>query len=286
MTLDRHDTPRVSRIKLERRNDALIADNPRPRVSWIIETGTPNWTQLKAEIRLSGSRVAEVLGRESTFVPWMFEDLDGDSRHTIEVRVAGADGVLGPWSEPHDIRTGFLADGQWKAEFIGADKPTAAASPVRLRQRFEVRPDLVGAFLYASAQGVYQATINGTDVDDAVMKPGWTAYERRLLHESTDITALIRPGLNTVGVRLAGGWWTEEYGFGGDAARVYGDQPSVGVQIHLAYADGSRQIVLSGPDWHATAAGPLVDSSIYRGETIDLRQEEPGWDSVALELDP
>ena len=45
------------------------------------------------------------------------------------------------------------------------------------------------ATLYATAVGVYQVALNGTDVDDQVMKPGWTPFQYRTIHETTDVTA-------------------------------------------------------------------------------------------------
>src|SRR5699024_10411118 len=73
-------------------------------------------------------------------------------------------------------------------------------------------------------------------------------------------------------------WWTEKYGFHEQTRRLYGDQPSVAAQLHIAYADGSVEDIATGPDWRAAAAGPLRASGIYAGEEIDARKRVPGWD--------
>ena len=49
-----------------------------------------------------------------------------------------------------------------------------------------------------------RARVNGVDVDGDRFKPGWTAYQWRVIHESTDVTALLAPGRNVLGARLAG----------------------------------------------------------------------------------
>jgi alpha-L-rhamnosidase len=140
-----------------------------------------------------------------------------------------------------------------------------------------VREGLAKATLFATAHGVYQAEINGTEVDDQILKPGWTAYTDRLNHETTDVTALLAPGANAIGVWLAGGWFTEKYGFHGFAKPFYGEQPAVKVELRLEYKDGSWETVASGQDWRASTGGPLVSSGIYAGESFDARLTEVGW---------
>src|SRR5699024_10227610 len=129
----------------------------------------------------------------------------------------------------------------------------------------------------------YQVSINGADVDDGVLKPGWTDYKERLVHEATDVTGLLQQGRNAIGVRFAGAWWTEKFGFHGQERRVYGDQPAAAAQLHIAYTDGSTEEIATGPEWRAAAAGPVVSSGIYAGEEIDARQALPGWDEPGFE---
>src|SRR5699024_5743669 len=190
------------------------------------------------------------------------------ARHTVEVCVTGADGVMSPWSEPLRLQSGFLTDKEWSAKFVGLVAPSGPATPGLARGEFEVGAEVEHATLYATAAGAYQVSINGVDVDEGVLKPGWTDYVDRLVHEATDVTDLVRQGRNAMGIRFAGAWWTEKYGFHEKARRVYGDQPSVAAQLHIAYVDGSVEDVATGPDWRAAAAGPLRSRRSYAGEEI------------------
>jgi alpha-L-rhamnosidase len=119
-------------------------------------------------------------------------------------------------------------------------------------------------------------SINGTDVDDHVLKPGWTSYTYRTVHDTTDVSTLLRSGRNAIGVRFAGGWATERFGFRTSARRVYADQPAVAVQLRIDYVDGRRTDMLSDGTWR-TSTGPIVASGIYPGEVYDARAEIPGW---------
>lgn len=272
----------VSRVRVERRTDGAFADTPTPRLSWTVDSAVPGWWQAGAEVRLDGAHVARLDTDESRFVAWPFEPLLPHARHTVEVRVTGVDGAISPWSDPVTVRAVFLADGEWGASFVGLAVPPGSAAldpatPGLLRAELDLDGDVARATLYASAHGVYQVEINGQDVDDAVLKPGWTAYQHRLVHEATDVTALLRSGANAVGVRLAGGWWTERYGFHGAARPFYGEQPAVAVQLHVELADGTTRVLTTGPDWRGSAAGVVVSSGIYAGERIDARRAVPGW---------
>ncbi|MFI2486155.1 family 78 glycoside hydrolase catalytic domain [Promicromonospora kroppenstedtii] len=268
---------RVREVRVERRTDGAFADVPDPRLSWTVESDVPGWWQAAAEVRLDGGPALRLDTDESRFVPWPFEPLAPHARHTLEVRVTGTDGAVTPWSEPVTVRSTFLADGEWAAAYVGLADPVEPATPGLLRAELDLPGDVVRATLYASAHGVYQVEINGHDVDDAVLKPGWTAYQHRLVHEATDVTALLRAGANAVGVRLAGGWWTERYGFHGAARPFYGEQPAAAVQLHVELADGSTRVLTTGPDWRGAATGVVVASGIYAGERVDAGRAVPGW---------
>lgn len=273
----------VTEVRVERRRDGHYADVPRPRLTWLVETDTQDWHQTGAEVRLDGEQVAQLATSESVLVEWPFAPLSPRARHRIEVRVTGGDGQASEWSDPIEVRATFLGEGEWQAAFIELAHPDGIASPGLMRTEFEAANDVAEAVLYATAQGVYQVSINGRDVDDAVLKPGWTSYQYRIEHECTDVTALVRRGDNAIGVRFAGCWYTEEYGFHGAERRFYGEQPAVALQLHLTYTDGSSEVVATGPQWRGAAAGPLVSSSLYHGERIDARRSQRGWDAPGFQ---
>jgi alpha-L-rhamnosidase len=268
-------------VTAEYRTDTDLVAVADPRLSWASATDATEWTQKSADIRLlDGDRTIEeqtVDGRDSVLVTWPFARLVPRQSVSVQVRTTGTDGFTSEWSEPLAITAGFLAEGEWTTAFIGAPE-TEPAAPAYLRARFTPRGNVAKAYLYATAHGVYQAAINGTDVDDEVLKPGWTAYQFRLIHETTDVTELLLDGENVISVRLAGGWYTEEFGFAGHARRFYGDVPAVAAQLHVEYDDGTSEVIMTGPDWKATTEGPLRASSIYHGEAHDATMDLGDWD--------
>lgn len=259
------ESTRVTEVRIERRRDRNVADTPTPRLSWTTTSGVPGWRQVSAQIRLDGQQTVDVDGSHSTFVAWPFPSLAPHARHSLEVRVTGADGHRSDWSEPVTLQSGFLAPGAWHADLIGLQDPGEVAQPGLMRREYDVTKDVETATLYATAHGVYQVAINGRDVDDSVLKPGWTSYQYRLEHEATDVTELLRKGRNAIGIRCGGGWFTEQYGFDGAARRVYGEQPAVAVQVHLVYTDGTEQVLASGSTLDASSWTSGRTSSVGSG---------------------
>lgn len=252
---------------------------PAPRLSWVTTSDVPGWRQLAAEVSWDDGTATtnfQVDGDASVLVEWPFAPLSPRQRGSVRVRVQGLDG-WSAWSAPQPVVASFLGDGEWRAAFIGLPDPARHAQPVLLRREFEVADGLRRATFYATARGVYQAQVNGREVDDQLLKPGWTPYQYRLVHETTDVTELLVPGANAVGVALTGGWYTESYGFQGLAKPFYGTQPAFAGQLLLEYADGSSEWVATGADWQACGDGPWTAAGIYAGESFDARRVPTGW---------
>jgi alpha-L-rhamnosidase len=258
-----------------------------PRVSWVTVSDVPGWRQYAAELEWNdGSTTASshLDGDASVLVSWPFAPLAPRQRGTLRVRVQGADGWT-DWSDEQQVVPSFLGESEWQGHFIGLPDPTRPAQPVLLRTEFDVAPGLERATLYATAHGVYQAHVNSQAVDDQILKPGWTTYQSRLVHETTDVTGLLVAGRNAIGVALAGGWYTEIFGFRESARPFYGKQPAFAGQLLLEYADGTTAWIVTCPDWTAYGDGPWVESGIYLGERYDARKLPVGWSAAGFAAD-
>jgi len=145
-----------------------------------------------------------------------------------------------------------------------------------LRTGFTVNKPVVRATLYGSALGWFDLHLNGQRVSDDYFNPGWTDYGKRVYYRTYDVTSLIRTGNNALGAILSDGWYSGYIGWFRKRDH-YGTQPRVLAQLVLEFADGSRQVVATGPDWKA-GTGPITGADILQGETYDAREEIAGWD--------
>ncbi|MEV5177953.1 family 78 glycoside hydrolase catalytic domain, partial [Streptomyces flaveolus] len=252
-----------------------------PPLSWKTTTERPSWTQAAADIRVTRkgtTTTAHIDGSDSVQVAWPFEALQPFESARIRVRVHGKDGSVSAWSTETEVTAGFLAPDQWGARFIGS----GSDAPHLMRNTFTVRGRVRRALLHSTAFGAYDLHINDEPVDDAELKPGWSSYQWRVLLDVTDVTALVRPGSNTLGITLTGGWYTERFGFRDAARRFYQGTPAAAAQLTLEYENGTVDTVITDERWR-WAQAPVITASLYQGETYDARLQTPGWSGPAFD---
>lgn len=154
--------------------------------------------------------------------------------------------------------------------------------PARLlRREFELEQAPSRATLHWTALGVVDVTLNGQRVSDGRLTPGWTDYKRRVLARSADVTALLTPGQNACGALLADGWYAGYVGYGGQRDH-YGPSPRLSLELHLEFADGAKQVLVSDGAWRA-ATGHVLEADLLMGEVWDARLEPLGWDRAGFD---
>jgi alpha-L-rhamnosidase len=165
------------------------------------------------------------------------------------------------------------ADG-FEGGTLGQPWPTGAVKS--LRRTFEAAKTVASARVYATALGAYQLSINGEEVGDQILSPGWTDFRQRVVYQAYDVSGLVKKGKNAIAALLAPGWYAtplEWYRQGNNYGRT---PPALRAQLRLQYADGSVEWLVTDERWKAKAS-PIVSAEIYDGETYDGRKTEPGW---------
>ncbi|SNS86574.1 alpha-L-rhamnosidase [Sphingomonas laterariae] len=203
------------------------------------------------------------------------------------IRLGGAQGrritSAAGWKCAMDAPAGWqqrdFDDGAWAAAAPVARKPVGEPWPdypaVLLRRDFSTTRPIRSARLYATALGVYEAWINGRRVGDGHMAPQFTNPAERALYQAHDVTALLRPGENAIGLWVGDGWYGSEYSNGPRFS--FGPAPCrVQAQLELTFEDGSTETIATGDGW-SIGASPILSSEIYDGEVYDARLEQPGW---------
>lgn len=187
----------------------------------------------------------------------------------------------GTGSEIH-AKTGATA-GSVAVGAAGAEAPEKVAGLPIFRREFGLARRLSKATLRISGLGQFEAHINGQNVTDAVLTPGWTDYRKHVLYETYDVTLMLHPGKNALGVMLGNGMYNvaETKGRYTKFTGTYGD-PKLIAELALEYGDGSRETIASDGAWK-TARGPITYTSIYGGEDFDARLEGKGWDAPGFD---
>lgn len=189
------------------------------------------------------------------------------------VRIETNAGVT-EWSEPVFVEAGLLDSSDWNAKFIGDVGSKEGPSPI-LRREIDLAKTPVKARLYATAMGLYEFYVNGVNVSDSYLNPGWTSYQERLLVETHDVSHLLASGVNVLSATLSDGWWRGRFGFM-NRSEHYGKEIGLLAQLEITYADGSAEVFASDSNWKVST-GEIRFSSIYDGSTVDFNLEQSGW---------
>jgi alpha-L-rhamnosidase len=161
-----------------------------------------------------------------------------------------------------------------------AEQPELVPCP-HLRREFSLNVPAAG-ILHVSALGVCDLYVNGRCVSEQdYFVPGWTDYKKRVYYQTYDVGPFLREGGNAIGVVLADGWYCGYVG-PGRRRQQYGLAPRVALQLHVSYADGTSEVIVSDGDWRATT-GPYIEADLQMGETYDARLELPGWDAHSFD---
>ncbi|WP_405966242.1 glycoside hydrolase family 78 protein [Streptomyces sp. NBC_00015] len=157
-------------------------------------------------------------------------------------------------------------------------KPYLPAGLPLLADDFTLPRGVRNARLYIAGLGIYDATLNGEPVGDAVLEPANTDYRERVQYATYDVTDRLRAGANTLGVALGNGM-SNVVSTADRYRKLYGNisDPKLVAQLEVTLADGSVRTVTSGDDWRTTL-GPTTSSNWYGGEDHDARRELPHWD--------
>jgi alpha-L-rhamnosidase len=311
-------------LRCEYRVNPSGIDETSPRLSWQVTSKERDESQSAWEVLAASSETAlahdegdlwdsgKVAGDDTTAIVYGGRALASEEVCHWKARVWDKDGKASDWSEPAVWSMGLLNTNDWRGQWIGYDKPRQIATntaplfgakhvplllppPPCLRTEFTVSNKVQRATLYASALGLVDFHLNGQLVSEDRFTPGWTDYSKRVHYRAYDVTKLLREGRNALGAILADGWYSGYVAWGQKRDR-YGEKPRLRAQLQIDYADGSHDIIASGPDWKA-ATGAITSADFQMGESFDARLaqkwSEPGfddgkWESVVTgaEMEP
>jgi len=244
----------------------------------IVLASSPDLLPDKADLWKSG----KVESDQSLFVNYAGEKLSSRQKVYWQVKFWDNEGKELAWSETAFFELGLLNNSDWQAKWISLPNDTAVEIPEigkkvhkvqYLRKNIKIQDNIENARLYITAKGLFQAYINGKQIGEDVLTPGWTSYQKRIETITYDVSSLLGKGENTLGIELAEGWHSGRFIF-----RGYSNLGSQALaQLEVKYKNGEVETFVTDNSWKGTANGPTRYSSLYDGESYDANFEMPDW---------
>lgn len=127
--------------------------------------------------------------------------------------------------------------------------------------------------------GMYDASVNGKRVN-SVSLPIWTAYDKRVLEDEYDVTALVKNGENQLVIRLGNGWWNPLpmgmfKGLVNLRKILPHGTPTAKATLEVEYDNGKVERIVTDDSWQAED-GPVLRNNLYLGEKFDARRQSLG----------
>ncbi len=286
----KHSDLAVDDLRCEYATDPMGIDVAAPRLSWKLRSDIGGARQSAYRILVSSSRdtlaqdrgdlwdTGRVSSDETALIPYAGTPLASTRQVAWKVRVWDGEGRASGWSPPATWTMGRLQPTEWAARWI-AD-PAGTESPL-FRRTFTVKAGLARATIHVSGLGQYELYVNGTRVGDDVLSPGWTKYDKTVLYDTRDLTPLLQPGANAIGLMLGKGMYRVDGGRYTKFKGSFGTLMAI-AQLHLEYQDGTSEVIATDDEWRASA-GPITFSCIYGGEDYDARKEPHGWNAAGFD---
>lgn len=274
---------KITDLRVEYRQNPMGMDILKPRFSWKLESDRQNTMQTAYQIQVTseGQMVWDSGCQKSgQSVLVEYGGLPLQAERVYEYRVIVWDNHDGMAEAGGHFETGLLAGTNFQAQWITHPFPQEeTACPVFTKTVMLSKP-VAKARMYATALGVYEIRINGKKAGDAFFAPGWTNYKKRLQYQTYDVADLLAGESgsakeNSIEVMVGNGWYKGIFGFN-CTPNHYGDRVALLAELHIAYEDGTKEIIATDTDWQVKT-GPVRYSEIYMGETIDstFQGEEP-----------
>lgn len=262
-------------------NEKLVAQSDDKIFSW----ARPILSDVK-DLLNDGSNIMRVIGLNS------YVEKPGFILR-LEIKFKTGESILihtdNTWKATVELKETNLADAEevaiagekpWRLPKVGLNFNPAAY----FRKAFNTNKKVSRAFVYCSALGLYHLRINGKQVSEDRLTPGWSNFNKCVYYNSYDVTSILNSSKgNVINLILADGYYAGYCGW--EKGRGYhGKFPAILLQLMISYNDGSSEVIFTDESW-SSSEGPIREADILMGETCDTNYESmiKEWDSFDSE---
>ena len=162
------------------------------------------------------------------------------------------------------------------AHWISCPDCPADTAPV-FRAEFDCSAG-ADAVLYLSGVGFEAVSLNGQELDDELLSPAFSRYDKTVYYRELSLKPYVREGGNCLEITLGNGWFNQQQE---DAWQFEHAIWKASPRLVCAVYCGGKCLLASGSDWLCAPSG-TVFNSLRCGETCDARIEELNWHAARV----
>lgn len=260
----------ISRLRVNHKKNPLGFNLAKIHLSWEVKDVCGKWA-VETRIIVSESSNMEKLVYDSGVQENYHEnqmlvsfDLKPRTRYYWQVEVKDDKGDCAK-SNPAWFETGKLQE-SWTAKWIGTEENEKRMPLLYKEFKLKEKPESVR--WHVCGLGLYEAYVNEKKAGREFLMPGYHCYDSFLEYQTLDVTELLSQGKNKIAVLLGEGWYKGRYGFDGDYRNLYGNQKKCIGELHIRYANGQEECIVTDSSWKAEESS-ICENGIYDGEHID-----------------
>ena len=270
----------ITNLRCEYLINPLGLDTPSPRFTWIMESDKP-FTQKGYQIYVASTPELLKGGKADIWTSGKMKEsesfavyngttpLASHKKYYWNVQVIGSNGTIA--SPVATFETAKMDQKDWSGKWISDNFNQEFRLAPMLRKSFSLTKTVKQARAYVCGVGYYKLYINGKQAGDHRLDPGYTAFNKRVLYVTHDVTDLVRNGDNVVAAVLGNGWMNIQslavWGFQNAPWRM---RPRLSCDLRVEYTDGSIETIASDSTWKSNT-GPYVYNNLYSGDVYDAR---------------
>lgn len=161
------------------------------------------------------------------------------------------------------------------AKWIARERDWGEHNAPILRKVFEVKDAVKTAVLNICGLGYGDYTMNGMRINGDVFTTPFTAYDKRVIYNTYDVTSMLKSGSNVFCAILGNGFYNDIGGWGFSGA-TWRHAPKLIMQLDITYESGAEEKILSDSSFK-TSDSPIIYNHARCGEIYDARLEQPGY---------
>ncbi len=295
----------IGQILISGRENPLGINTLSPSVSWKLTSDGHDVLQKAYKIEVSTDRQFTggenllwnsdwVATAQSLHIVYAGAVLTAGETYYLRLHVQDNQGNIAV-STVQSFHIGLLKQQDWSgAKWIAKDiLPDSLINPLPLsssklrtdksydlpvfRKTVHLTRKLKSSIAYVSGLGHYELLLNGQAVDDAVLQPGWTKYDKEAYYVVYDLTGAWKKGKNSLALLLGNGFYYIPPVKGRfQKHKVAFGLPKLKMKVVNTYQDGTQEVIVSDASWKV-ARSPITFSSMYGGEDYDASLLPAMW---------